>query len=99
MGNSNLLIGMEDPNFSKKERDIVRSKTLDEFHKEEKHEEKHEEPSMYEPYPYKDQAPNAPNYAWLNIPATVIAQRHLTFRTFETKRLLTKRATSMLVVC
>jgi len=64
LATTQLHFNMEDPNFSKEERDIVRSKTVDEFHREEKHEEKHEEPSMYEPYPYKEQAENAPNYAW-----------------------------------
>ena len=40
-------------------RDVV-----ERFLKGEKVEEHHEEPTMYPLYPYKDQAANAPNYAW-----------------------------------
>ena len=55
---------LEDPNFAKEERDIVRSETLDHFLHGEKHPE-HEHPTLYPPdYDYKNQAPNAPNYAW-----------------------------------
>ncbi len=56
---------MEDPNFSGEPRDVLRSQTLEQFLNGEKHEEKHEHPTLYPPeYNYKDQAPNAPNYAW-----------------------------------
>ncbi len=54
---------MEDPNFSKEPRDIVRSETLEKFLHEEKHE-KHPHPSIYPSFDYKNQAENAPNYAW-----------------------------------
>jgi molybdopterin-containing oxidoreductase family iron-sulfur binding subunit len=64
LATTQLHFNMEDPNFDDKhERDIVRSKTVQEFHDEPKHEE-HVEPSMYPPYHYDDQAVNAPNYAW-----------------------------------
>jgi molybdopterin-containing oxidoreductase family iron-sulfur binding subunit len=54
---------MEDPNFSKEERDILLSETLEQFRNTpEKKEHPHE--SIYPEYPYKNQADNAPNYAW-----------------------------------
>jgi molybdopterin-containing oxidoreductase family iron-sulfur binding subunit len=64
LATTQLHFNMEDPNFAKEERDIVRSQTLEEFLKGEHHEGKHEEPTLYEPYPYDKQADNAPNYAW-----------------------------------
>ncbi|HVF24033.1 MAG TPA: 4Fe-4S dicluster domain-containing protein, partial [Pyrinomonadaceae bacterium] len=60
-----LHFNLEDPNFSTEKRDIVRSETLEEFlHGEKPHDEKHEHPSIYPEYDYKNQAENAPNYAW-----------------------------------
>ncbi|HEU4714656.1 MAG TPA: TAT-variant-translocated molybdopterin oxidoreductase [Pyrinomonadaceae bacterium] len=60
-----LHFNMEDPNFSDKPRDILRSANLQDFLHGEKHEEKHEHPTIYPPdYDYKNQAQNAPNYAW-----------------------------------
>ena len=69
-----LHFNLEDPNFSTQERDIVRSETLEEFldgngaNHEEGHAEGaqagHEHPTVYPDYNYKDQAENAPNYAW-----------------------------------
>ena len=64
LATTQLHFNMEDPNFAKEERDIVRSHTLEEFLKGDRHEEKHEEPTLYQPYPYDKQADNAPNYAW-----------------------------------
>jgi MoCo/4Fe-4S cofactor protein with predicted Tat translocation signal len=59
-----LHFNLEDPNFSTEQRDIFRSETLQEFLNEPHHEE-HEHPTIYPPeYNYKDQAENAPNYAW-----------------------------------
>jgi len=63
LATTQLHFNMEDPNFSKVPRDIVRSETFEEFRKGEKHEE-HEHPSIYPGFDYKDQAVNAPNYAW-----------------------------------
>jgi molybdopterin-containing oxidoreductase family iron-sulfur binding subunit len=63
LATTQLHFNLEDPNFAQEEREIVISETLEHFLHGEKHE-KHEHPSLYEPYPYKDQAPNAPNYAW-----------------------------------
>jgi len=64
LATTQLHFNLEDPNFEKSERDIVRSETLEEFQQGAKHEVHHEEPSIYPPYDYKDQATNAPNYAW-----------------------------------
>jgi molybdopterin-containing oxidoreductase family iron-sulfur binding subunit len=64
LATTQLHFNLEDPNFSKSERDIVLSETLEEFRQGNKHKGQHEEPSIYEPYPYKNQAANAPNYAW-----------------------------------
>lgn len=59
-----LHFNMEDPNFSTEPRDILRSETLDHFLNGPKHK-KHEHPTIYPPdYDYKNQAENAPNYAW-----------------------------------
>jgi molybdopterin-containing oxidoreductase family iron-sulfur binding subunit len=64
-----LHFNLEDPNFSTQERDIVRSETLEEFLNrnaphDEPDEEGHQHPSLYPNYDYKDQAENAPDYAW-----------------------------------
>ena len=69
LATTQLHFNLEDPNFAKEERDVVRSLTLEEFlHAgtgERAEEEKHGHPSLYEPgYNYKDQSENAPNYAW-----------------------------------
>jgi molybdopterin-containing oxidoreductase family iron-sulfur binding subunit len=58
-----LHFNLEDPNFSTEQRDIVRSETLEEFLKGPHHDE-HEHPTIYPEYDYKNQAENAPNYAW-----------------------------------
>ena len=63
LATTQLHFNLEDPNFSNEPRDIVRSQTLDEFlHG--GHHEKHEHPTIYPEYDYKNQAENAPNYAW-----------------------------------
>ncbi len=68
LATTQLHFNLEDPKFSTEERDVVRSQTLEEFlHAGSEHaeEEKHEHPSIYgHPYDYKNQAENAPNYAW-----------------------------------
>ncbi len=63
LATTQLHFNMEDPNFEKTERDIVRSQTLDQYLKGEHHE-KHPEVSLYERFPYENQAANAPNYQW-----------------------------------
>ena len=64
LATTQLHFNLEDPNFSTQQRDVVRSETLEEFLNGPKHEE-HEHPSIYPPeYDYKNQAENAPNYAW-----------------------------------
>lgn len=65
LATTQLHFNLEDPNFERKERDIVRSDTLEHFLHGEKHVE-HEHPTLYHPndHNYKNQAPNAPNYAW-----------------------------------
>ena len=64
LATTQLHFNLEDPKFSTEERDVVRSQTLGEFlNGGERHEEE-KLPSLYEDYPYKDQAENAPNYAW-----------------------------------
>jgi len=64
LATTQLHFNLEDPNFSTEQRDIVRSESLEEFLNHPKHEE-HEHPTLYPPeYNYKDQAENAPNYAW-----------------------------------
>jgi len=67
LATTQLHFNLEDPKFSTEERDIVRSQTLEEFlHGTGEHaeEEKHGHPTLYPGYDYKDQAENAPNYAW-----------------------------------
>jgi len=64
LATTQLHFNLEDPNFSTEPRDVVRSETLEEFLHHPPHEE-HEHPTIYPPeYNYKDQAENAPNYAW-----------------------------------
>ena len=64
LATTQLHFNLEDPNFSTEQRDIVRSESLEEFLNHSKHEE-HGHPTLYPPeYNYKDQAENAPNYAW-----------------------------------
>jgi MoCo/4Fe-4S cofactor protein with predicted Tat translocation signal len=64
LATTQLHFNLEDPNFAREERDIVRSQTLEDFLHGGHHEGQHPHPTLYEPYPYKDQAENAPNYAW-----------------------------------
>ena len=66
LATTQLHFNLEDPEFSRNERDIVRTETLEEFlHGEKpKENEKHFHPSIYPDYDYKTQAENAPNYAW-----------------------------------
>jgi len=73
LATTQLHFNLEDPNFATQERDVVRSETLEEFlngsgAKEEGHGEGtqagHEHATLYPGYDYKDQAANAPNYAW-----------------------------------
>ena len=63
LATTQLHFNLEDPNFSSEPRDIVRSQTLEEYLNGEHHE-KHEHPSIYPGFDYKNQAENAPNYAW-----------------------------------
>jgi molybdopterin-containing oxidoreductase family iron-sulfur binding subunit len=63
LATTQLHFNLEDPNFSTEPRDIVRTETLEHFLHGEKHEE-HAHPSIYPGYDYKNQAENAPNYAW-----------------------------------
>ena len=63
LATTQLHFNLEDPNFSNEPRDIVRSQTLEEYRNGEHHE-KHEHPSIYPEFDYKNQAENAPNYAW-----------------------------------
>jgi len=64
LATTQMHFNLEDPNFSREQRDVVRSETLEEFLQGTKHEEKHEHESLYPLYPYQNQAENAPNYAW-----------------------------------
>jgi MoCo/4Fe-4S cofactor protein with predicted Tat translocation signal len=77
LATTQLHFNLEDPNFSTQPRDVVRSQTLDEFLRGEHPGEGHgdarsaelggvtpEHPSIYPEYDYKNQAENAPNYAW-----------------------------------
>jgi MoCo/4Fe-4S cofactor protein with predicted Tat translocation signal len=65
LATTQLHFNLEDPNFSKEEREIAVSETLEEFRKGKRPEDTSNEPSIYgEPYNYKKQAENAPNYAW-----------------------------------
>ena len=63
LATTQLHFNLEDPRFSTEEREVVRSETLEHFLHGEKHDE-HEHPTLYPPYPYKDQDINTPNYAW-----------------------------------
>ena len=64
LATTQMHFNLEDPRFSEEERDIVRSETLEHYLHGEKHDE-HEHPTLYPPeWNYKDQAENAPNYAW-----------------------------------
>ncbi|HEX5966265.1 MAG TPA: TAT-variant-translocated molybdopterin oxidoreductase [Pyrinomonadaceae bacterium] len=63
LATTQLHFNLEDPKFSDQPRDIIRSQTLVDFLHEGAHE-KHEHPSIYPQYDYKNQAENAPNYAW-----------------------------------
>ncbi|MFN2530283.1 MAG: 4Fe-4S dicluster domain-containing protein, partial [Pyrinomonadaceae bacterium] len=60
---SQLHFLMEDPNFSKEQRDIVRVDTLAEYLQANPNEEP-EHPTLYPEYDYKNQGVNTPNYAW-----------------------------------
>jgi molybdopterin-containing oxidoreductase family iron-sulfur binding subunit len=64
LATTQMHFNLEDPNFSHEERDVVRSETIEHYLQGAKHDEKHEHPTLYPEYDYKDQAPNAPNYAW-----------------------------------
>ena len=75
LATTQLHFNLEDPKFSTEEREVVRSQTLDEYRKgpvtkpdEAPNNGQHagyEHPSLYPPdYNYKNQAENAPNYAW-----------------------------------
>jgi len=65
LATTQLHFNLEDPNFSKEEREIVVSETLEEFRNGKRPEDTSNEPSLYgKPYDYKKQAENAPNYAW-----------------------------------
>jgi molybdopterin-containing oxidoreductase family iron-sulfur binding subunit len=65
LATTQLHFNLEDPNFSTEQRDIVRSETLEHFLQGQgHHDEKHVHPSIYPEYDYKNQAENAPNYAW-----------------------------------
>ncbi|HKU78149.1 MAG TPA: TAT-variant-translocated molybdopterin oxidoreductase [Pyrinomonadaceae bacterium] len=68
LATTQLHFNLEDPKFSTEERDIVRSQTLEEFlhagSGEHAPGEKHGHPTLYPGYDYKNQAENAPNYAW-----------------------------------
>jgi MoCo/4Fe-4S cofactor protein with predicted Tat translocation signal len=65
LATTQLHFNLEDPKFATQERDVVRSLTLEQFLHGEHAEDEHEHPTIYgHPYNYKDQAENAPNYAW-----------------------------------
>src|SRR5215213_4116533 len=64
LATTQLHFNLEDPEFSREERDIVRSETLEHYLSGEHHDERHAHPSIYPDYNYTEQAPNAPNYAW-----------------------------------
>jgi molybdopterin-containing oxidoreductase family iron-sulfur binding subunit len=64
LATTQLHFNLEDPEFQREERDILRSDTLEHYLQGEKHDEKHVHPSLYPEYPYDNQAENAPNYAW-----------------------------------
>ncbi len=72
LATTQLHFNLEDPNFSHEPRDIVRSQTLQDFlhsgsqgdHPTHDRGVTPEHPSIYPEYDYKNQAENAPNYAW-----------------------------------
>lgn len=68
LATTQLHFNMEDYKFDKNDRDILRVKTLEEYlhEKPEKHEEPGLDETLYDPslHDYKNQGPNAPNYAW-----------------------------------
>jgi molybdopterin-containing oxidoreductase family iron-sulfur binding subunit len=66
LATTQMHFNLEDPNFEREERDIVRSETLEHYLNAEKHGDKHEHPSIYpdHDWDYKNQGENAPNYAW-----------------------------------
>ena len=65
LATTQLHFNLEDPNFNREERDIIRSYTLEDFLKGARHEEQHKHESLYnDPYDYRNQDENAPNYAW-----------------------------------
>ena len=64
LATTQLHFNLEDPEFSRTERDVVRSETLEHFLHGEGHHEEHQHPTIYPDYDYKNQAENAPNYAW-----------------------------------
>jgi len=65
LATTQLHFNLEDPNFSREERDIIRSQTLEQFLHGEKHDEKRKYDSLYnDPYDYRNQDENTPNYAW-----------------------------------
>jgi len=64
LATTQLHFNLEDPEFSRTERDIVRSETLEHFLHDGGHHDEHEHPTIYPGYDYKNQAENTPNYAW-----------------------------------
>ncbi|HEX7335128.1 MAG TPA: 4Fe-4S dicluster domain-containing protein, partial [Pyrinomonadaceae bacterium] len=64
LATTQLHFNLEDPEFSRNERDIARTDTLEHYLHEGGHHEEHVHPSIYPDYDYKNQAENAPNYAW-----------------------------------
>jgi MoCo/4Fe-4S cofactor protein with predicted Tat translocation signal len=63
LATTQLHFNLEDPKFSTEPRDVVRSEKLEDYLHGAHHDE-HEHPSIYPDYDYKNQAENAPNYAW-----------------------------------
>ena len=63
LATTQMHFNLEDPNFAREERDIVRSETLEQYLHGEKHD-KHEHPSIYPDWDYRNQDENAPNYMW-----------------------------------
>ena len=64
LATTQLHFNLEDPEFSRNERDVVRSETLEAYLHGDTHHEEHQHPTIYPDYDYKNQAENAPNYAW-----------------------------------
>jgi MoCo/4Fe-4S cofactor protein with predicted Tat translocation signal len=64
LATTQLHFNLEDPNFQREERDIVRSQTLEHFLHDGGHHDEHAHPSIYPDYDYQNQAENTPNYAW-----------------------------------